>query len=83
MMQTITKSALGSSPDVQFEPVAVSIPEAAHMLGICPKNMYSLAASDGFPAVRLGKRILIPVDGLRDWINRQAKMAHKVCENAP
>ena len=69
-MQTITENVPGSA---QAEPIALSIPQAALMLGICEKNMYALAASDGFPAVRVGKkRILIPVDGLRDWINRQA-----------
>lgn len=72
MLQTITQNTSRNVQDAQVEPVAVSIPEAALLLGICPKNMYALAASDGFPAIRLGKRILIPVDGLRDWANRQA-----------
>lgn len=56
---------------LSYTPIAVPITEAALMIGICEKSMYALAASDGFPSVRLGKRILIPVDGLRTWINSQ------------
>ena len=58
-------------PD-SVEPVAVSIPEAARMLGICTKNAYALAATEGFPVVRVGKRLIVPVDGLRNWVNNQS-----------
>ena len=72
MTAITTDRTLNCAETVQAEPVAVSIPEAALMLGVGTNKMYALAASDGFPSVRLGKRILIPVDGLRAWINRQA-----------
>ena len=53
-------------------PLVVSVPEAAKMLDVCIKTVYDLAATEGFPAVRLGKRIVIPYEGLKEWINRQA-----------
>ena len=58
--------------DVRLEPVAVSVQQAAQMTGICPKNMYALVAFGNVPAFRLRKKILIPVDGLRTWVNQQA-----------
>lgn len=62
-----------NTPDgALLEPVAVSVQQAAQMTGICPKNMYALVASGNVPAFRLRKRILIPVDGLRTWVNKQA-----------
>lgn len=56
----------------RIEPLTVSVPEAAQLIGICSKRVYELAATPDFPAARIGKNIRIPVDGLREWINRQA-----------
>ena len=69
MSQITPKTTLD---DVLLEPVAVSVRQAAQMTGICSKNMYALVASGDVPAFRLRKRILIPVDGLRTWVNQQA-----------
>ena len=55
-----------------IDPMVLSVPEAAKALKICTKAVYSLANTPGFPALRLGKRIVIPVDGLRRWIDEQS-----------
>lgn len=41
--------------------------EAAAMMNVSMPTFYQLAASDGFPAIRVGKKILVSVDGLKDW----------------
>jgi len=37
-------------------------------LGISKPKAYELAKKESFPAIFLGKRIIIPVDGLRKWL---------------
>lgn len=51
-------------------PLMLSVPEMAAALGISRAGAYELARSEGFPALRIGKRIVIPKDELREWIKR-------------
>lgn len=56
--------------------LTVTVPEMAKLLGISRPLAYELAKRDGFPAVRLSeRRIVIPVDRLHEWLNRQAQGA--------
>lgn len=43
------------------------IPEMAEALGISCAETYELARHEGFPALRIGTRIVIPKDELREW----------------
>ena len=54
------------------EKLAYSVPEMAKMLGISRNGAYNLVKSAGFPAIALGRRVLIPVDALQSWLNRKA-----------
>lgn len=51
-------------------PLMLSVPEMAAALGISRSGAYELARSEGFPALRIGTRIVIPKDELREWIRR-------------
>ena len=51
-------------------PLMLSVPEMAAVLGISRAGAYELARSEGFPALRIGNRIVIPKDELREWIKR-------------
>ena len=51
-------------------PLMLSVPEMAAALGISRAGAYELARSEGFPAQRIGTRIVIPKDELREWIKR-------------
>ena len=51
-------------------PLMLSVPEIAAALGISRAGAYELARSEGFPALRIGTRIVIPKDELREWIRR-------------
>ena len=51
-------------------PLMLSVPEMAAALGISRAGAYELARSEGFPALRIGTRIVIPKDELRELIKR-------------
>lgn len=46
----------------------MSVQELSAQLGISLPKAYALAKSEGFPSVRIGTRILIPVDAFREWL---------------
>lgn len=52
-------------------PLMLSVPEMAAALGISRAGAYELARSEGFPALRIGNRIVIPKDKLQEWVDRQ------------
>ena len=52
--------------------LAVSVPEAAEMLGISIPSMYQLVHVAGFPSIRIGKRWLISIRGLEEWVYHSA-----------
>ena len=51
-----------------MEKTTMSVQELAIQMGISLPKAYELAKSPGFPAVRIGKRILIPVAAYREWL---------------
>ena len=51
--------------------LTVTVPEMAEMLGIGRIKAYELANIKGFPAIRLGKRIVVPVDQLKKWLEER------------
>lgn len=53
------------------EPFAVSVAEAARLLGVSRPTIYGLIHTEGFPSFKLGGRTLVSVEGLRDWVQRQ------------
>ena len=71
MSKNFTNSASKDVQGVPLEPISVSVPNAAALIGVCSKSMYNLVAAGRVPSFKFGSKILIPVDGLRDWANRQ------------
>ena len=51
-----------------IERLALTVEEAAQSIGISDRKLRDLIHLEGFPLVRLGSRCLIPVDGLRWWL---------------
>ena len=49
------------------------VEEAAKVLGISRPRMYDLAHSQGFPAIFIGKRIVIPIDQFHRWMDMQTE----------
>lgn len=56
-----------------MEKMALSVSEAAKLLGVCPKSVYQLCHAEGFPAFRVGGRTVISRVGLERWVQDQAE----------
>ena len=55
-----------------MEKLTYSIDETAKVLGVGRRIVYDLARRPDFPALKLGaRRIVIPIDGLRSWVEQQ------------
>lgn len=52
-------------------PLMLSVPDVADVLGIGRANAYELVRSEGFPALKIGNRIIVPKDEFISWIKRQ------------
>lgn len=46
-----------------------TVKELAQNLKISLSKGYQLVYSNGFPAIRLGRRIIVPVDRLKVWLD--------------
>ena len=53
-------------------PMTLNVMDVAHSLGISRVNAYNLCHAQGFPAIRIGKRILIPKDRFLGWLDAKA-----------
>lgn len=51
-------------------PLMLSVPEMAAALGISRAGAYELVRTEGFPALKIGSRIVIPKDKLREWVDQ-------------
>lgn len=58
-----------------MEPLAVSAPEAARLLGVSKPTIYKYMNREDFPAFKLGGRTLISVEGLRAWVQKQTEVS--------
>ena len=55
------------------EKLTLSVEELAKELGISKPIAYELIKRDGFPSIRVSeRRIIIPVEALRAWLNTNA-----------
>jgi excisionase family DNA binding protein len=54
-----------------MEKLLLTVPEAAHALGVGRSQMYALLASHQVPQLRLGRSIRVPADELAAWVKRQ------------
>ena len=53
--------------------LTISVPEAARRLGISKVRMYEIARSEGFPAFRVGERILVHEKLFEQWVQARAQ----------
>ena len=50
-------------------PLMLNVVQVAAVLGISRARAYELVHSEGFPALKIGSRIVVPKDRLREWID--------------
>ena len=55
-----------------MDKMALSIDEFGAQFGIGRSKAYQLSRTKGFPSFRVGRRVLIPVDQLKEWMEKQA-----------
>lgn len=48
----------------------LTVKEAQQMLRLSKQSMYNLVNRPDFPTVRVGRKILIPVGKLKEWIDK-------------
>ena len=50
-------------------PLMLNVVQVAAALGISRAGAYELVHGEGFPALKIGSRIVVPKDKLREWID--------------
>lgn len=55
-----------------MEKATFGVDELATTMGISRPKAYELANSEGFPIVRVGRRIRIPVSAFQHWLEVQS-----------
>jgi len=55
-----------------MDKLTLSVDEAAALSGIGRDKLYELTKRPDFPALRLGRRILISRNAFEEWIEREA-----------
>lgn len=55
-----------------MEKMTIGVDELATEMGISRPKAYELVNSDGFPIIRVGRRIRIPVSAFEHWLEVQA-----------
>ena len=51
-------------------PLMLSVLDMAAVLGISRAGAYELARTEGFPALKIGTRIVIPKAELKEWVDQ-------------
>lgn len=54
-----------------MEKIAYSVSELGKALGIGRSSAYELIHSEGFPAVQIGRRLIVPIDALNEWLKER------------
>ena len=55
----------------KIEKLALRVPEAAEALGVCRAQAYKMVNSGELPCIRVGRRLLVPLAKLKDWMAAQ------------
>ncbi|MCL1884148.1 MAG: helix-turn-helix domain-containing protein [Defluviitaleaceae bacterium] len=55
-----------------MEKLTMTVKEMGKRLGISTGKAYELAKSEGFPVICIGRRMVVPTEGLMRWIEKQS-----------
>ena len=56
-----------------MQKMALNVQEVSQMLGVGTNAAYDLFKREDFPSIRVGKRIVVPVEGLQEWLRTQSQ----------
>ncbi len=68
--QTLPSMLTDGQQTVTLEPLTVRIPDAVRMTGIGRSKLYELIQSGDIAIVKIGASTLIPIESLRELIDR-------------
>jgi excisionase family DNA binding protein len=54
--------------------VCLSVSEVGRKLHVSRATAYTLCHAKGFPAIRIGRRLLVPVAALDVWLRKQTEV---------
>lgn len=57
---------------IAMEKTTMSVQELSAQMGISLAKAYELVKTPGFPTLRIGTRILIPVDAYKAWLIKRS-----------
>ena len=55
-----------------MERTTMSVQELSAQMGISLPKAYELVKTPGFPTLRIGTRILVPIDAYKEWLMKQS-----------
>ena len=56
----------------------LSVSETAALMGLSKPTVYQLTRRADFPVVRLGGRVLVPAEMLKQWLEQQVRSGEAV-----
>lgn len=62
-----------TKPNTPPTPLLIGMNEAARLLSLSPRTVWSMANSGELPTVRVRRRVLFNVEALRAWIDAQTQ----------
>lgn len=57
---------------IVMEKTTMSVQELSAQMGISLPKAYELVKEPGFPTIRIGARILIPIEAYKEWLVRSS-----------
>ncbi len=54
-------------------PLFLNVQMIADLLGVSVSSAYELMHEKGFPALRIGSRLVVPKADFQNWVNQQVK----------
>ena len=61
--------------DRKLQPLLLTIPEVAVLLGLGRTKVYDLIANDGLPFVKFGTATRVSVISLQKWVEQREKLS--------
>ena len=59
----------------------MTVMQVASALQISRSKAYEIVRSDGFPKIRLGRRMLIPKEAFQEWLEQNTTLSYRECTN--
>ncbi|MGI6717367.1 MAG: excisionase family DNA-binding protein [Eubacteriales bacterium] len=68
MVDVETETTIKIRRKEYMEKTTMSVQELSAQMGISLPKAYELVKKQGFPVIRVGTRILIPVEAFKEWL---------------